>query len=146
MGLVSKKTTLHVHHFFFFFYISLPLFCTTRKTDTTWNFLKLPSYTLYGGNVVRVLFTFFPLPLIFALVAAGISHFLNTATKFSCCYSYKKCLLCFLSFALALCRSFSHWLFFFSLACRLLSVFLCFYLYLFSKFVRYMTTNLSLIL
>ena len=33
-----------------FLYISLPLFCTT----TTWNVQKLPSYTFYGGKVVRV--------------------------------------------------------------------------------------------
>ena len=48
VGLISKKTTLHVQHTFL--YISLPLFCTT----TTWNFQKLPSYTVYGGNVVCV--------------------------------------------------------------------------------------------
>ena len=65
ISLICKKTTLHVHHSFF--YISLPLFCTTRKTDTTRNFQKLPSYTVYGGNVVLVLFTFFPLTLIFSL-------------------------------------------------------------------------------
>ena len=42
-----------------------------------------------------------------ALVAASISHFVTTATKFSCCSSNKKmCLLCFLSLALDLCRPF----------------------------------------
>ena len=46
-----------------FLYISLPLFCTT----TTLNFQKLLSYTFYGGNVVRVLVHFFPLPLIFTM-------------------------------------------------------------------------------
>ena len=49
---------------------------------------------------------------------------------------------CFLSLALALCRSFSRWA---SLACRLLSLFLCLSLSLYSKFVD-MTINLSLIL
>ena len=49
MGLISKKATLHVQRTFL--YIFLPLFCTT----TIWNFQKLPSYTFYGGNVVRVL-------------------------------------------------------------------------------------------
>ena len=53
-------------------------------------------------------------------MVASISHFLTTAIKFSCCSSNKKCLLCFLSLALALCRSFSRWA---SLACRLLSLF-----------------------
>ena len=49
MGLISKKATLHVQRTFL--YIFLPLFCTT----TIWNFQKLPSYTFYGENVVRVL-------------------------------------------------------------------------------------------
>ena len=123
-----------------FLYISLPLFCTT----TTWNFQKLLSYTFYGGNVVRVLVHFFFTAAHFhlALVAASISHFVTAATKFSCCSSNaKKCLL-FLSLALDLCRPFSRWA---SLACRLLSLFLCLSLSLYSKFVD-MTINLSLIL
>ena len=49
MGLISKKATLHVQRTLL--YIFLPLICTT----TIWNFQKLPSYTFYGGNVVRVL-------------------------------------------------------------------------------------------
>ena len=49
IGLISKKATFDMQHTFF--YISLPLFCMT----TTWNFQKLPGYTFYGGNVVRVL-------------------------------------------------------------------------------------------
>ena len=49
MGLISKKATLHVQRTFLDTF--LPLFCTT----TIWNFQKLPSYTFYGGNVVRVL-------------------------------------------------------------------------------------------
>ena len=88
------------------------------------------------------LFTFFSLPLIFTLVAASISHFLTAAKKFSRCSSHKKCFLCFLSLALALCRSFSRCA---SLAYRLLSLFLCVSLFLYSKFVG-MTINLSLIL
>ena len=71
IGLISKKTTLHVQHTFL--YISLPLFCTT----TTWNFHKLLSYTLYGGNVVRVLAHFFCIAAHFhlGLVAASILIF-----------------------------------------------------------------------
>ena len=91
-----------------------------------------------AGNVVRVLVFCF----------ASIFQFLIATSKFSCCFSNKKCLLCFLSLALALCRSFPRWA---SLACRLLSPFLCislsffFRLSLYSKFVE-MTINLSLIL
>ena len=54
----------------------------------------------------------------------------------------EKCLLCFLSLALNLCRPFSRWA---SLDCRLLSLFLCVSLALYSKFVD-MTINVSLIL
>ena len=74
-----------------------------------------------------------------ALVAASISHFATAVTKFSCCSSNKKCLLCFWSLVLDLCRPFTR----FSLAGRLLSLFLCVSLALFSKFVD-MTINLSL--
>ena len=58
-------------------------------------------------------------------------------------FRQKKCLLCFLSLAVALCHSFSRGA---SLACRLLSLFrLCLSLSLYSKFVD-MTIDLSLIL
>ena len=116
MGLISKKATLHVHHTFL--YISLQLFCTT----TTWNLLKLLSHTFYWGNVVRFLVHFFLTAAHFhlALVTAGISHFVNAAfvgRKFQ----QKKCLFS-VSLALDLCRPISRWA---SLACRLLSLFLC---------------------
>ena len=52
----------------------------------------------------------------------------------------KKYLLCFLSLALDLCRPFSRWA---SLACHVLSLFLCPSFALYSKFVD-MTINLSL--
>ena len=80
----------------------------------------------------------------FFSTAASISHFLIATSKFWCCFSNKKCLLCyfFLSLALALCRSFPRWA---SLAYRLLSPFLRLSLSLFSKFVA-VTINLSLIL
>ena len=38
----------------------------------------------------------------------SISHFVTAATKSSCCSSNKKCLFCFLSLALDLCRPFSR--------------------------------------
>ena len=107
-----------------FLYIILPLFCTTTT------------------NFVRVVVHFFSPPLIFTLMAPSISHFLTGNTKFSCCSSNKKGLLCFLSLGLVLCRSFSRWA---SPVCRLLSLILCLSLYLYSKFVD-MTVNLSLIL
>ena len=133
VGVISKKATLHVQHTFL--YISLPLFCAT----TTWNFQKLLSYTFYGGNVIGVLVHFFFTTTHFHLawVATSISHFLTAA-----CSSNKKCLLCCLSLALDLCHPFSHWV---SMACRLLSLFLCLSVALYSKFVD-MTISLCLML
>ena len=137
IGLISKTATLHVQHTFL--YISLPLFCTS----TTWNFQKLLSYTFYGGNVVRVIVHCFFTATHFrlALVAASISYFLTTVTTFSYCSPNKK-MSPFLSLALDLCRPFSRWA---SLAFRLLSLFLCLSLSLYSKFVD-MTFNLTLII
>ena len=138
IGLISKKATLHVQHTFL--YISLPLFCTT----TTWNFQKRLSYTFYGGNVVRVPVHFFSLPLIFTLHWWPLAFLILSPPlqNFHVVLPTKKCLLCFLSLALNLCRPFSRWA---SLACRLLSLFLCLSLALYSKFVD-MTIYLSLIL
>ena len=122
-----------------FFYISLPLFCMT----TTWNFQKL----LWRKCRTRScsLF-FFLLPLMFTglpLVATSISHVVTAAiTKFSCHFSNKKVSFVFLSLALDLCRPFYRWA---SLACRLLSRFLCLSLArLYSRFVG-TPINLSLI-
>ena len=139
LGPISKTATLHVQHTFL--YISLSLFCMT----TMWNFQKLLSYTFYGGNVMRVLVHFFFHCCSFSpciLVAASISRFVTVATRFSCCSSNKKCLLCFLSLSLDLCRPFPRLP---SLACSLLSIFLCLSLALYYKFVD-MAISLSLIL
>ena len=95
VGLISKYATFHVRHTFF------------SNRETSRNFLV----TRFMEEMSYVLFTLFLLPLIFTLVAASIFHFLNAAKKFS---SNKNCLLCFLSLAVALCHSFSHWA---SLAC-----------------------------
>ena len=131
--LISKTATLHVQHTFL--YISLPLFCTT----ITRNFQKLPGYTFYRGNVVRVLVH------IFSTVAhfrpGGRWHFLfsHRRYKISCCSSDKKCLLCFFYLSLALFLGELRW------PVALLSLFLCLSLSLFSKFVD-MTINLNLLL
>ena len=93
IGLIRKKKQqliARAAHFFvhFFAVISLKL---------------LRRYTLFGGNVVRVLVHFFFTAAHFhlALGAASISHFVTAATKFSCCPSNKKkCLLCFFNLPL----------------------------------------------
>ena len=139
IGLIRKKATLHVQACStLFLYISLMLFCTT----TTWNVQKRLSYTFYGGNVARFLVHFFFTvahfhlnlhwwPLAFLILLPPLQNFHVVLPT-------KKCLLCFLSLALDLCRPFSRWA---SLACRLLSLFLCLSLALYSKFVD-MTINL----
>ena len=138
IGVISRKATLHVQHTFL--YIFLPLFCKI----TTWNFQKLLCYTFFGGNFVRVLVHFFSLQLIFTLHWWPLAFLILSPPlqNFHVVLPTKKCLLCFLSLALDLCRPFSRWA---SLACRLLSLFLCLSLALYSKFVD-MTINLSLIL
>ena len=78
----------------------------------------------------------------FTSLAASIFLFLPTATKFSRCSFSKKCLPCFLSLLLALCRSF------FSLIFAGLSPTFSFFppfSFSISKFVD-ITTNISLIL
>ena len=80
-----------------FLHISLPLFCTTTS-ETSRNFLV----TRFTEEMSYLfLFTFFtPAHFHLALVAARISHFVTAVTK--------KCLLCFLSLALDLCRPFAR--------------------------------------
>ena len=74
------------------------------------------------------------MPLIFAVVAASISHFLATATTFSCCCS--NCFVFFLSLALALCC-------FFLVELRwLVAYFLFFSVFLFLYFLNLWTWKL----
>ena len=118
-------------------YISLPLFCTT----TTWHFQKLPSYTFHVGTFVRVLVHFFHCRSFSLCIGGPLAY--RSYELFMLFFQPRKiCLLCFLSLALDLCRSFSRWA---SVACRLLSLFLCLSLALYFKFVD-MTINLGLIL
>ena len=120
-----------------FFYISLPLFCMT----TTWNFQKL--LWRKCRTPFCLLFFFTAAHVHLPLVATSISHVVTAAiTKFSCRSSNKKVSFVFLSLALDLCRPFYRWA---SLACRLLSRFLCLSLArLYSRFVG-TPINLSLI-
>ena len=131
---ISKKATLDAQHTFFNL-----CHCFVRlQRKTSGNFLV----TCFMEKMSYMfLFSFFSLLLIFTLVTASISHFLTIATKFSCCSSTKKCVLCFLSLALTLCCSFSRRAL---LACHPLSLFLCLSLALYSKFAD-MTINVSLI-
>ena len=132
---ISKKATLDAQHTFFnLCHCFVRLQRETSRNVLVTCFMEKMSYMF--------LFSLFSLLLIFTLVTASISHFLTIATKFSCCSSTKKCcVLCFLSLALTLCRSFSRRAL---LACHPLSLFLCLSLALYSKFAD-MTINASLI-
>ena len=127
MGLISKKATLHVQHTFLVHFFAVVL-CTT----TAWNFFMEEMSYVFS-------FTFFTRFLLALVAAIALSPSLQ---NFHVVLPTKKCLLCFLSLALDLCRPFSRWA---SLACRLLSLFLCLSLALYSKFVN-VTINPSLIL
>ena len=126
IGLISKNTSLH---------ISLPLFCN----------VKLPSYAFYGGNVVRVFFsfTFFFCcrsfspwwPLGFLILSPPLQNFHVVLPTINGSLSLALALQCILLF-------FSVELRYFFSVCLL---FLCLSPALYSKFVD-MTIDLSLIL
>ena len=131
-GLISRKATLQVQHTFFVYFFAVVL------QDYMWNFLVT---RFMEGMSYVLLFPFFSLPLIFTLHWWLLAFLILSPPlqNFHVVLPTKKCLLCFLSLALDLCRPFSRWA---SLACRLLSLFLCLSLALYSKFVD-MTINLS---
>ena len=135
IGLISKKATLHVQHTFFVHFFAVVLHDHNVKLPETffWRKCRTCSRSL-----------FFSLPLIFSLHWWPLAFLILSPLlqNFHVVLPTKKFLLCFLSLALDLCRPFSRWA---SLACRLLSLFLCLSLALYSKFVD-MTINLSLIL
>ena len=134
--LISKKSNFaRAAHFFCTFLCR----CFARlHRETSRNFLA----TRFMEEMSYVFsFTFFWLshiftlhwwPLAFPILSPSLQNFHVVLPT-------KKCLLCFLSLALDLCRPFSRWA---SLACRLLSLFLCLSPALYSKFVD-MTISLN---
>ena len=126
-----------MQHTFFSSFLFRCFACLQLKTPR--NFLV----TCFLEEMSSVfLLPFFSLPLTFILAAASIFHFLTAPTKFSCCSSNKKMSPLLFSLPLALCCSFSRRA---SLVCRLLFLFVCLSLSLFSIYVD-RTINLSLIL
>ena len=123
---ISKKTILDVQHTLFCTFLCRCFPRLQRQRETSRNvlvtrFLEEMSYVFS--------FTFFHCPHFHLALAASISHFVTAATKFSCFSSNK--------------RNASFVFCFF--ACRLLSLFLCLSLALYSKFLD-VTINLNLIL
>ena len=99
IGQISKKQLCTCSTFSL--YISLPLFCMT----TTWNFQKLPGYTFYGGNVVRVHIFSPRWPLAFLISHRRYKNFMLFLQQKMSPWIFLSC-----------CRSFSRWA---SLAYRL---------------------------
>ena len=132
-GLISKKSNfVGAAHFFCTFLCR----CFSRlQRETSRNFLV----TRFMEEMSYVFsFTFFSLPLIFTLHWWPLAFLILSPPlqNFHVVLPTKKCLLCFLSLALDLCRPWT------SLACRLISLFLCLSPALYSKFVD-MTINLN---
>ena len=100
VGLISKKVTLHLEHTFFVRFFAVVLHHYN---------VKLPSYTFYTGNVVRLHVHFFfhccsfsPWwPLVFLTFSPPLQNFRVILPT-------KNVSFVFLSLALALCRSFSR--------------------------------------
>ena len=82
IGLISRKSTLHEHHTFFVHFFAVVLHdYSVKLPETSRNFLV----THFMEEMSHVfVFNFFPLLLIFTLVAASV---LTNATKCSCCSS-----------------------------------------------------------
>ena len=135
IGLISKKATLDVQHIFFCTFLCRCFARLQRETSTNFLVTRFMEEMSYVFSL-----TFFSLPLIFTLHWWPLA-FLIFSPQLQNCHVVpliKNCLLCCLSLALDLCRPFSRWA---SLACRLLSLFLCLSLALFSNFLG-MTTQL----
>ena len=138
IGLISKKSNFARPAHFFVHFFAVVLHDYNVKLPETFLWRKCRTCS-------RSLFFFTAAHFLLALVAASISHFVTAATKFSCCFSNKKCLLCFFFFFISRSRSLSL---FFSLSFAGLPSTFSFSLSFFalcSKFVG-MTINLSLTL
>ena len=124
--LISKKSTLHVQHTFFVHFFAVVLHDYNVKVPETsllhvfWRKCRTCSRSLFFS--LPLIFTLHWWPLAFLILSPPLQNFHVVLPT-------KKCLLCFLSLALDLCRPFSRWAFCLSPA-------------LYSKFVD-MTINLS---
>ena len=137
IGLISKKATLLVHHTFFVHFFAVVFHdYNVKLAETSYSHVLLRKCRTFSRSLFSHCRSFSPC--------------IGDRWHFSFCHRRfrwkkiptKKCLLCFSSLALDLCLPISRWA---SLACRLLSLFLCLSLALYSKFVV-MTIILSLIL
>ena len=138
IGLIGKKATLHAQHTCFVD------FFTVVSHDYN---VKLPEATRFSEEMSYMFsFTSFSLSLIFTLGDRYLFPFCHCRYKIFMLFFQPKnvsFVFCFfLSLTLNLSLSFVRWA---SLACLLLSLFLCLSLSLYFKYVD-MTINLSLIL
>ena len=127
IGLISKKTTLHVQHTFLVHFFAAVLHDYTKRRETFWLHVLWRKCRTCSCSL-------FSLLLIFSSVGASISHFLTAATNSCCSSPYLSLLLSVAFFLVGLCWPVAFFLFF--------SVFP---LSLYSKFVG-MPINISSIL
>ena len=136
IGLISKKATLDVQHIFFCTFLCRCFARLQRETSTNFLVTRFMEEMSYVFSL-----TFFSLPLIFTLYWWPLS-FLIFSPQLQNCHvvlvTKKMSPVLFISRSRSLCRPFSRWA---SLACRLLALFLCLSLALFSNFLG-MTTQL----
>ena len=135
IGLISKKATLHVQHTFFVHFFAVVLHDYDVKLPET---SQLHNFWRKRRTFSRSLFQCRS----FSPCIGGRKHLSQPLQNFHVVLPTKRNVsFVFLSLALDLCLPFTRWA---SLACHILSLFLCLSLALYSKFVG-VTINLSLI-
>ena len=82
IGLISKKTTLHVQHTFFVHFFAVVLHDYVKRPETSWLHVLWRKCRTCSCSL-------FSMPLVFPSLAASISHFLTAAIN-SCCCSNKQ--------------------------------------------------------
>ena len=107
------KATLHVQHTFFVHFFAVALHDYNVKLPETFLWRKYRTYS----RSLPLIFSLHWWTLAFLILSPPLQNFHVLTTK--------KCLRCFLSLALDLCRPFSRWV---SLACRFFSVFFMLYI------------------
>ena len=98
VGLISKKATLQVQHTFFVDFFAVVLHDYNVKLTETFFMEEIP-YVLSFTLFTALIFSLHWWPLAFLILSPPLQNFLVVLPT-------KKCLLCFLSLALDLCRPF----------------------------------------
>ena len=82
IGLISKKTTLHVQHTFFVHFFAVVWHDYVKRPETSWLHVLWRKCRTCSCSL-------FSMPLVFPSLAASISHFLTAAINSCCCPTNK---------------------------------------------------------